>query len=88
MEVASSSKKLGSIYPSTCCCIPEDLDLHLQLHILPPYKLFMYLIMYVVALILVMKFNELVEQSGRIRTNFVGPLAGCIFFMHKNKIVV
>jgi len=49
----------------------------------------MYLIMYVVALIiLVMKFNELVKQLGRIRINFVGPLVGYIFFMHKNKTVV
>jgi hypothetical protein len=89
MEVASSSKKLGSIYPSTRCCIPEDLNLHPQLHILPPYKLFMYLIMFVVALIiLVMKFNELVEQLGRIRINFVGSLVGYIFFRHKNNTVV
>jgi len=89
MEVASSPKKLGSIYPSAWCCIPEDLNLRLQLYILPQYKLFMYLIMYVVApIILVMKFNELVKQLGRIRINFVGPPVGYIFFMHKNKTVV
>jgi hypothetical protein len=34
-----------------------------------------------------MKFNELVEQMGRIRINFVGPLVGYIFFMYKNKTV-
>ena len=89
MEVASSSKKMGIIYPSTRCCIPEDLNLHLKLYMLPPYKLFMYLIIYVAALItLVMKFNELVKQLGRIRISFVGPLVGYIFFMRRNKTVL